>query len=582
MKSRSLRHSLKWKTSLIVVTVLVSSMTLCGALLTEIVERKLKSETIHAAELDAKLAVQQLDDQFSYMQQAYYGVLFDTQIQEWLLSSNTDLLFDGMKNKLDTLLMASNYKVFSIYVKNFRNNMLYSTEAMSWLQSANYGDEPDESAFTSPKLEFSKSYINSTKLISLSGQMRKDDFGEPLAWISVNVQQALFTSILKDDDYYEDAMLLLMDNEGTPIAHGSVPVPDDLVQDVFIAQTGDVINYAGERYLMVAAQTENYQWQYRKMLPESQIFSEVYRLRTVLLIVLLLVGLILGIVMYQILHYITDPIYELSDRVRSYRLQSKDNKWEGSFHTNRQDEFAYLYQSLQEMTERIDQLIDQEYKAQVYKKETQLRIYRNAINPHFLYNILDSLLWVIRFGNYQKAEQILQNFSVFLHHVLSVNKEYVSVAAMREELSTFCELSAFLKDDMIRWDVCFEPEILDWNIPSFLVQPLVENCFKHAFRGRKNGTVEITGKRQENDLLFQVKDDGVGMSAPQREELITYLNTYDFNKEDEHFGIASVHQRLRLYYGEKYGLEIESQPQCGTMVRLRIPISELKHNNEVE
>jgi len=583
-RKRDIRHSLKLKTSLIVAAVILLSVTLCGWLLIGIVEKKLKQETIHSAGLNAELIVRHLDDQLNYMEQAYYGVLFDAQIQRWLLHPEEDTFYQGIRQKTDTLIMASNYNVYSIYIKNFLDDRIYTTDFMTWQSSNGYGGVPQEGSYSAPELCLTNSFSSSgsIRLVSLAGQIRQNDFGDPLAWVSVNVQAASIASILREDSDSEQSPLLLADENGAVIATGRAAFPEDLVAPALAANTGDIVEYAGERYLAIAAQTGKYQWQYRRLLPESQIFSEVYYLGTVLFAILVIFTSIVFLSLYQVLNYITNPIYDLSNLVRSYQQSRQNGRWIGSFHTERRDEFAFLYQSLQEMTERIDRLIDQEYKAQLYKKETQLRIYRNGVNPHFLYNILDSLLWTIKFGEYKRAEQILQDFSVFLHHVLRTNREFVTVQSCEEELRTFCELSSFLKDDSIAWSIQFEPETLSWVIPSFFVQPIVENCFKHAFNGRDEGGLQITAEIEDSALVFSVQDNGVGMEEAQRQALVEYLDTYDFNKDDAHFGLASVHQRLKLYYGEEYGLRIQTKKGVGTAITFRLPLDKLAHQDEIE
>lgn len=584
MKTRRLRDSLKMKTSLIAVSVIILSMTVCGWLLTSVVERQLKSETIHSAQLNAELLMQRLDDQFSYMRQAYFGLVFDTQLQDILQNPEGDQFLQGVREKLDTALTASNFNVYSVYIKNFQNNQIFTTDFLLWQDAGDYGGVPQYGVYAVPELIVQEDFASatSTKVISLAGQILSGSFGEPLGWVSVNVRLSTFTAILRDDQYYADAPLLLADDSGQLVTTGKTEVPEELLAPALAAQTGATISLGNENYIVIAAETGSYEWQYRKLLPESRIFAEVYRLQTVLFAILLAFSAVVFLGLYQVLNYITNPIYDLSNRVRSYRQRRPDGPWGGDFHTDRKDEFAYLYQSLQEMTDRIDHLIDQEYKAQLYKKETQLRIYRNGVNPHFLYNILDSLLWTIKFGDTAKAEAILRDFSVFLHHVLHQNKEFVSVRDTQEELRTYCTLSSFLKDDEISWEVLFSEDALGWMIPSFCIQPLAENCFKHAFNGGEGGRVTITGDVENGELVFRVADDGAGMTPERCEELLRYLDNYDFDKESAHFGLASVHQRLKLYYGSEYGLQIETAPGRGTAITVRMPTRKLHPAQEIE
>ena len=576
-------YSLKLKTTLIAVSVILLSTLLCGALVISMVTQQLKEETIQSAELNAQLAVRQIEERFSQIHQAYSNMVYDMNIQRWLTAPELDSGLEELRQKLDAVLMSSSQSIYSIYLKSFREDKIMTTDFQSWLPARGYGGSPTPGVFAPPELVIQDQFSRSArgKIISVVGTVYEGSFGEPLAWLSVNTQLSAFTAILREDHYYESAPILLADAQGEIITTGITEVPEALLELALEASTGDIVEYEGETYLAVAAQTGSHHWQYRKLLPEREIFAEIHNLTNNLLAIFLVFLVVVFFGFYHVLNYITTPIYELSNQVRSYR-QSRETggKWNGCFQTDRKDEFAYLYRSLLEMTQRIDTLIDKEYKAQLYKKETQLRIYRNGINPHFLYNILDSLLWTIKFGNYQRAEQVLQSFSLFLHHVLSSNKEYVSVAALREELDTYCELAAFLKDDEIRWSVEFEEGILKWIVPSMLLQPLAENCFKHAFQGRASGTVRITGGEENGELTFRVQDDGIGMTQEQRSKLLDYLDDYDFDKEKEHFGLASVHQRLRLYYGESYGLEITENPQGGSTVAIRLPIEKLSENVE--
>ncbi|MEG1924837.1 MAG: histidine kinase [Ruthenibacterium sp.] len=569
-------HSLRFKAGAAITIVCCAALGMAGWTMTNLVETNLKKQAVHNAELEANVAVEQVDERLAYMQQAYYGITFDSSLERMLGDGENVGLREELPEKLETLLMTSNYNVYSIYVKDLNTGDVYSTEQQNWDRGGKWTELSEETLKRHQLIVQKGFYGDSPLVLSLVGQMRRNYWDEPLAWVSVNTQIYEFHEILSQQSVYNDTLTFLATAQGELLADGRTKVPSEAICLAMDAPQGSIVSWDGTEYIVVGAKTEKYNLEYRQLIPEREVFAEIYSLRIVLFTILLGLSAIIFIALYKLLDYVTAPIYELSDVVHSYRQRGGNGKWTGSFKTTRKDEFAYLYQSLDEMTTRIDDLINRDYKSQLYKKETQLRAYRNGMNPHFLYNILDSIFWTMKFKDYTKAERMLQDFSSFLHHVLHESKEFVSLAEQAEELRAFCTLSSFLKDDTIAFSIEFPAEPWQYTIPSFLLQPLAENCFKHAFKEGAEGMVSIKGCLTEHALVFSVVDNGTGMSQETCALLRETLDRYDINQSTEHFGMASVHQRLLLYYGAEHGLQITSELGLGTTVSFSIPLDSLE------
>lgn len=570
-------HSIRWKAGFILALVFSVALLISGIGLNSVVEKSLKTQAVQTAQLQANLAVKQIDERLGYIQQAYSSIAFDKSLEEWLTSGDSLNLKTQLSKKLETLLITSNYNVYSVYIFDLKGKAVYSTELQSWNKADKWDvfEANPQDAF--PKLTRQNNLpYSSPKMVSLIGYMRKNFFDEPIAGIAVNVLLYDFNQILSQDFVYDDTMLFVADDDGYLLAQGGKEVNSNVIEKAFAGQSGGEIEVDGKKYILISAKTSKYRLSYYQLIPQSEVYAGAINMRYILAAILVAFSIVVFVLLYKMLHYITNPIYELSDAVRSYR-QNGDFKggWHGSFKTARKDEFAYLYNSLEEMTKRIDMLIDQEYKAQIYKKETQLRVFQNGMNPHFLYNILDSILWTLKFKDYSKAEKMLQDFSSFLHYTLHQSKEYILCSDLQQQLISFCSLSSFLRDDSISCYCDFASNTLNYNIPSFLLQPLVENCFKHAFKGKETGNVWIKASIQKEHLVFMVADDGVGMDLQKTIELKQYLNNYDVNRDKEHFGMASVHQRLKLYYGAQYGVTIDSSPHKGTRSTIMLPLNML-------
>ena len=224
------------------------------------------------------------------------------------------------------------------------------------------------------------------------------------------------------------------------------------------------------------------------------------------------------------------------------------------------------------MTEHIDYLIDELYQRDLYKKEMQLKLYRASINPHFIFNILDSIIWTLKFKDYEKVETTLTRFSDFFRASLTQNQDYVSIADTRLWLTSYCYLASFLKDDNISLRMEVDSGLDDMRIPSLLIQPVIENSFKYAFKGNRPGEVMVQIQEKEGYLYFTISDNGSGISEEEQERLCAAMEIYDIHKSTKHFGLASVYQRLKLLYGKDAGFSFTSVLGEGTQIMFRIKV----------
>lgn len=565
-------HSIKFKIFAVIVVVFILLMSLLSVGIGVVVESRMRKQAIGNATLEIQFATSQLDEQFKYMEQALYGIVLNKKLMAQLqdpvdYEEYQKILFD-----MEDTVFDSNYNLYSIYLLDEVNGYYLTTEHLEIVRDrGRWIEDFDFEKYARPVIIYTQSYeSNMAPLISLVGPIRKDYFGETVGWVSVNTLRYSFQKILYDDDkLYPNSIQIIADGNGKLVVSQGGADSQMLQDSLPQFASGATVELNGEDYLVMQGTTKQQGWTYTKLLPEREIFAEAYQIRTMLFLSMIAFSAIMLIFIYIMLGYVTTPIYELSEKIRRYRQNDASSRVE--FKTTRKDEFSYLFQSLDEMTGRIDHLIDEVYRSKLYKREMQLRMYRNGINPHFIYNILDSILWTMKFGEYAKAQQILHEFSVFLHHTLHKSREFVSVSETAEELLSYCKLEAFLADDKITVSMDISPDLGTLMMPSFLLQPLVENCFKHAFKGCKQGEIAISGGTDGGEILFCVADNGRGMDKAELASLLCHIQEYDISRDKEHFGLASVHQRLNLYYGEQYGVQITSMPGEGTVLQVRLP-----------
>ncbi len=226
------------------------------------------------------------------------------------------------------------------------------------------------------------------------------------------------------------------------------------------------------------------------------------------------------------------------------------------------------------ITRPIEEQVTREQK-QLRKAEFELL--QAQINPHFLYNTLDAIVWSAEAGNQKQVVKMVGSLSEFFRSSLNKGKELVRV---REELSharSYLEIQQIRYQDILSYEIDVPEELFEYEIPKITVQPIVENALYHGIKNRRGGgKITITGQESESDYRLIVTDDGMGMDGERLKEITRGLS--DKAPEDAKiYGLYNVNERIRLFYGEEYGISIESEYDRGTTVTIRLP----KKSNEI-
>jgi len=199
------------------------------------------------------------------------------------------------------------------------------------------------------------------------------------------------------------------------------------------------------------------------------------------------------------------------------------------------------------------------------KRKAELAVLQAQINPHFLYNTLESINWMALSAKQKNISRMVLLLSNFMRLSLNKGKNVYTIRKEVEHLRTYIEIQQIRHKNKFQVIEDIDENILDYYTIKLILQPIIENCIVHGFKNTmQTGTIEIYGGFDGEDILFTIRDNGCGMDD----------NTLKciFDKSDSKgYGIKNVNERIKLYFGEKYGLEIESSPGKGTTVKIRIP-----------
>ncbi len=220
------------------------------------------------------------------------------------------------------------------------------------------------------------------------------------------------------------------------------------------------------------------------------------------------------------------------------------------------------------ITRPIEEQVKQEQK-QLRKAEFELL--QAQINPHFLYNTLDAIVWSAEAGNNKQVVKMVGSLSDFFRTSLNKGKEIVTIKEELQHVRSYLEIQQIRYQDILSYDIDVDEAIYDYRIPKISIQPIVENALYHGIKNRRGGgTIRITGTEEKDSILITVLDDGAGMT-PERLKEVRIGLVYGSSDTNVIYGLYNVNQRIMLNFGEEYGVGIDSAPEAGTAVTIRLP-----------
>ena len=216
------------------------------------------------------------------------------------------------------------------------------------------------------------------------------------------------------------------------------------------------------------------------------------------------------------------------------------------------------------------------------QKQADITYLQNQINPHFLYNTLDIIVWMIENEQKSEAVRVVTALARFFRISLSKGKSIIPVRDELEHVRNYLMIQQMRFKNKFTYTIDAAPEVLGYASLKLMLQPLVENAIYHGMEFKDgDGIIEIKAEQKEDGLWFTVLDNGLGMTEEQVENLLTD-HAHVSSKRGSGIGVKNVNERIRLYFGNEYGLFIESEPDEGTTIRIHLPAVDYREIQEKE
>ena len=294
------------------------------------------------------------------------------------------------------------------------------------------------------------------------------------------------------------------------------------------------------------------------------------QIRRFMVVCSVLIGVLIIVVAVSavmIVSGIIQPISQLN--------QATEKIAQGDFNARAQadsdDEVAELAVSFNKMAGSMQSLIDKVKEDERKMRKADLRLLQEQIQPHFLYNTLDTIVWLIESNEPDEAVTMVVTLSDFFREILSKGKEFISIKEEEKHISSYLQIQEMRYRDILEYDIQLDQVIYKYQILKLTLQPVVENALYHGIKyKRAKGCIHIHGEKEGDIIRLTVRDDGVGMDEEELEQLRQQIEK-PCQETEKGFGLANVNERIHMYFGYEYGMKIESEKGKGTTVEIVIP-----------
>lgn len=319
--------------------------------------------------------------------------------------------------------------------------------------------------------------------------------------------------------------------------------------------------------LVIKKQLKNKNWSVVGVIPKSEfLYNKIIILASVL-VSMVLVLFVAFFAAYKLADREIKPLKNLISLMEVV----KEGDFSVRMKTKREDEVGNLAESFNDMVVTIDQLMKKEYEDQQKLRAMELKALQAHINPHFLYNTLDSIMWLSREQDNERIRKLVLSLTQFFKIGLSKGRDVITLEEEVTHASSYLSIQNIRYQDQFTYEINLPQELSQYCIIKLTLQPLVENAIYHGIKVKEGkGHLSIDVEEQNENIIIKVTDDGVGMSEERLSALINTIKKGSGEKIAS-YGLVNVDERIRIMFGNEYGLSFYSKPAEGTQVTVTIP-----------
>lgn len=408
----------------------------------------------------------------------------------------------------------------------------------------------------------------SWKVLSVARSILDPSNGKYLGMIVIDCAVESFAD-LWDSSPYSESIITVADKSGNFILPQNLEYTEGLVEELQnFSEEGENLNtlrFDNQTWYVAVTKLNYIEGYVYQLVPITDALKNMAYVFLAVLAAVIFIGALLIFISAKISNTITQPINRLivqMETVESGNLSLQPEVYHG--------EMQVLAEKFDHMVSQVHMMFEEVKETEKEKREMEMLALQAQINPHFLYNTLNSILWLSELQGADKVTQMLDSLIKVLQYTVDNTKEFVRVRDEVAFIHNYIRILNFRYFERFSFIFDIKEDTLEYEMPRFILQPLVENAVLHGFDNNDlNATVKLSIHLQDGELFLCVSDDGRGMPEEKIREI---LHTDSSSKKSlNKIGLYNVNQRICLTYGEEYAIHIDSKVGCFTKVTVRIP-----------
>ena len=399
----------------------------------------------------------------------------------------------------------------------------------------------------------------------------------PLGVVVMEIRPSILEEFIHPMRQFRNQELLLVDKNGFPVYSSNgryQAVEPGLLAELKPSLASATIDHDGRKSLLSFSAVMGDELRLISIVPNKDLNNPIAVLNKVTVALLGFYFLLsLFLAGYLTVTY-TGPISQLVRRMKAMaRSDFKEDTLADTRYADRSDEVGLLYRGMSAMVGEIHRLLKETKDSEKRKKQLEFQVLAYQINPHFLYNTLDTIRWKAEAHNVGEIGDIVSSLGSLFRLSLNGGRELTSVERELELLKAYVDIEKSRRSRPIRVTYMIEEEIRGLPLMRLVLQPLVENAIRHGISGKgETGMIIVQGGLEEEKLVFRVTDNGPGIPEEIAGELLSPTSEHPRKEREGGLGLINVHERLKHYFGDPYGLEIESEAGKGATIVLKHPV----------
>ena len=400
--------------------------------------------------------------------------------------------------------------------------------------------------------------------------------------VFIDLNYSAISELCDQNSIGDKGYVFILDQNGNIVYHPSQQqlyneLQTENIDIVMNADTDTVVTGEGDdEKIYTLARSEITGWtivgcmNMAELLKSSKEANNIYVMTAIVLVVIAM------LISSFIARSITLPIQKLRDSME--RVQEGDFKAADDLVIPSQNEIGSLTTSFNVMTHKIEDLMAQNVHEQELKRKSELKALQSQINPHFLYNTLDSIIWMAEGKKYEDVVLMTASLARLLRQSISNEDETVLIGQEIQYVKSYLTIQKMRYKDKLEFEINVDPSINSVHIVKLVLQPIVENAIYHGLKYKESkGMLTVNGYQKDENAVIEIADDGVGMDE---ETLNRIFEKHKVNYRSNGVGVYNVQRRLSMYYGKEYGLSYKSEKGKGTTVTVVIPIEQEEHHEK--